>query len=1246
MFKKFKVISVLILLLATTSLVKAQVDTLFWFAAPWITPDHDQNTPMAFHFSTFNNPTTIRLRQPSGTYDTTFSVGANSLFSKYVSHIVNEVESKPADNLLTSGFEITSDYPIVVVYDFISSPNGGSSNNPETYSLKGQNGLGYEFVVPFQTLWNNKTLGTDRNGDGQITQPKQQFTVVAAEDNTTIWITPKCDVVGGHPANVTYSVTLPFKGNSYTCENLVQTTSSVPGSSLAGSIVVSDKKVAVTGSDDSVNPSGGGGCFDLLGDQIVPVDVIGQEYNVNKGFLNTGSDESIFVVATENFTTVTIDDGTVSTVILNQGDTYQYSITQQLTNVKSDKNVYVMHMSGYGCELGSAILPPVNCAGSDQVTFPRTNGQSFLLDIICPAGAEGNFTLNGSTTLITAGMFNPVPGTANTVMGAQISFNTTDIPVGSANIINNSSDLFSLGIINGGASTGCLYHYVSSFIRRVYVDAGNDTTLCNGEPSVALVGSVEGGATTGEWTVLNGTGILNTPTNLTTTYLPTVSDYNQGELTFVLASTGNCNPVYDTLKVSFIQSPNVSAGSDDTYCKNNLTSIPISGTLSYAAGATWSGGNGGAFGNSGSLTTTYTPSPTDLANDSVVLYLTSAGSFFACPNDEDTVVVRFTEPPVVSAGADQSVCSSVQSISLNGSVSGPTSSGIWTTSGTGAFDPTNTDVSTGYLLSSGDTTAGSVVLTLTSTSNGNCLAVQDSLTVTILDKPEIAITMSDSICSNLTTMNLTGTVSTGFSTTWNVLGSGVVASPSSLNTIYSISPVDTTTGYLDVLFQTTGAICPVEQDSIRVIFINPPAVNAGLDQSFCNNEPVGLNGTITGTSPAGIWTSTGTGLFNPSANLLSTYYYPSSNDVANGSVALILTSTNNYGCAASDDTLNVTFKAAPIADFTFNVACAGDNTNFIDASTTTDGTISSWLYDFGDLSTSIADNPIHPYQASGSYSVTMIVGGSNGCYDTIVQNVDVNPVPFVDFEALIPCEGTETQFNDLSTISGGSIVSWDWIFDNGQGTSSIQNPAYTFNASGFYQVSLTVESDLGCQVTNTEFVEVHANPNAAFTMNPNPALALEDVSFTDESTGTSTITNWYWNFGDENGGNNQNEIHNYADGGEYIVELLITDINGCVDTTSQVISIALLPVLPTAFTPNMDGQNDVFIIRGGPFNAVDFKVYNNWGELIFKSNDETIGWDGTYKGQSAPLGVYTWVFEVEIADGRIIKKSGDVTLMR
>ena len=436
-----KILVVLSLVVFTSNSLVAQIDTEFWFAAPWVTPDHDDRDPIYFHFSTFGNPTTVRIQQPASTYDTTFVVPANALFSKAVHFMMDSLESKPADQLLRTGFHITSDFPMVVVYDVVT--RGPASNNPETYSLKGTNGIGNEFVLPFQTLWNNRNLTNDRNLDGVVTQPYQQFNVVAIEDNTTIYITPRCDIVG-HPANVTFPVVLPNKGNVYTGQNITQL-ANIPGNNLSGTIVVSDKPVSVTVSDDSVNPSGGGGCYDLMGDQIVPTDVIGTEYIVNKGFLNAGSNESIFIVATENFTSFLIDDGNgVTNAIINQGETYQFSITDSLTYVNADKPVYVYHMSGVGCEMGEAIIPPTNCSGSDQVSFSRATTRDFYLNLLCPAGAEGNFVLNGNALIIDPTLFDPVPGTGGAWMGAQIQFNQTDIPVGTPNLLTNSSDLFSL----------------------------------------------------------------------------------------------------------------------------------------------------------------------------------------------------------------------------------------------------------------------------------------------------------------------------------------------------------------------------------------------------------------------------------------------------------------------------------------------------------------------------------------------------------------------------------------------------------------------------------------------------------------------------------------------------------------------------------------------------------------------------------------------------------------------------------
>jgi gliding motility-associated-like protein len=1242
--KRLKIWLVFAMFLAVSfNEVKAQVDSLFWFAAPWVTPDHDNNTPVSMRFSSFGNATTVRVRQPLKTLDTSFVIPANSLFSLALDSLVDDIESMPADMDISTGIEITSDELMTVVYDFISDTlilSPGTSNNPETYSLKGQNGMGKEFVVPFQTLWNNQTVG-DANGDGFVTQPKQYFSVVATEDNTVIYITPKCDVVG-HPANITYSVTLPFAGSVYTCQNVTQTTNA-PGNSLAGTVVVSDKDISITMNDDSVNPSGGGSCYDLMGDQIVPVDVVGTDYNVNKGFLNPGSDESMFITATRNFTTVNIQDGVQNiNITMNQGDTYQFSITQQLNSVQSDKPVYVIHMSGYGCELGIAIIPPLNCSGSEQVSFTRNNDNSFLLNIVTPFGSEGNFTLNGSTTLVPASAFNLVPGTGGAWMGAQISFNTTDIGVNTSNLIQNSSDFFSIGVINGSATGGCLYHYMSSFVRKVEAETAADETLCSGVDTVRLSGTIKGAVSTGIWTTTDGTGDLLNPTNLDTDYVPSPSDYDQGLVTFVLTSTGSCLTDRDTLRISFVNSPEVEAGNEIVLCKNNLSTINISGTVIFAATAEWSGGDG-VIGNVGNLSTTYTPSQNDIDDDSVMLYLESLGSLNSCPNVMDSIKIVFTEPASVFAGPNRVVCSSTDSIDIQGIISGVSNTGFWTTTGTGDFSPSQNDLVTSYYFSTDDTLETEIQLILTSTDNDLCLEVKDSILIQMLDRPIVNITSQDSVCADLSSLSLDGVISGGFNSVWSTNGAGSIDDEDNINTDYNISLIDTTAGFIDVFLSSEGS-CPVEQDSMRVFFVAPPKVDAGSDVDLCLNTTINLAATSIGGASGYSWSTSGTGDFLPSNNVIDAEYVPSSADASSSGVQLNIIVNNSFGCAQDEDSLLVNFLPVPTAAFGFTNVCAGTNLPFVDNSTFPSGNISNWDWSFGDNLSSGVEDPLHQYETGGIYEAMLVVTASNGCKDSITQTVDVYPNPIPFFNSTVACVGEEFVVNDASFISTGTIVSWSYDFA-GLGTSLDPNSSFSFNVAGDIPVTLTTTSLFGCSADTTVLINVLPSPIADFSINETPALLYEDIYFDDLSTGDD-LQSWVWDFGDGQNAFGQNVDHSYDVYGTTPVTLTITDVHGCTDTIQKNISITLKPVLPLAFSPNGDGENDVFIIRGGPFKSVAFNIYNNWGQLIYTSTDENEGWDGTYNDAPSALGVYTWTFIVETLNDEIVKETGDVTLIR
>jgi gliding motility-associated-like protein len=118
---------------------------------------------------------------------------------------------------------------------------------------------------------------------------------------------------------------------------------------------------------------------------------------------------------------------------------------------------------------------------------------------------------------------------------------------------------------------------------------------------------------------------------------------------------------------------------------------------------------------------------------------------------------------------------------------------------------------------------------------------------------------------------------------------------------------------------------------------------------------------------------------------------------------------------------------------------------------------------------------------------------------------------------------------------------------------------------------------------------------------------------------------------------------------------ITVDENGCTDSDQVTVSVSKdRPVyVPNAFSPNNDGNNDIFYIFSGSSvaNIRSFLVFNRWGETVwqyynFQPNDPAFGWDGTHRGKFMDPAVFTWFAEVEFIDGRVIMYEGDVTLMR
>src|SRR5690606_24727795 len=413
-----------------------------------------------------------------------------------------------------------------------------------------------------------------------------------------------------------------------------------------------------------------GGCYDLMLDQIVPVNILGTDYIAVKGALNSNGDESMFIMAVQNNTQVYVDGGATPVATLFAGQYYRHDMdylsgaADNSTYISASKPVYAIHVTGFGCEQGMAIMPPLNCAGSSQLSFTRSTSEAFFLNLLVRSGSEDDFVVTGpGTATIPASAFQTVPGTGGEWMAARIQYNTTQVPVNQAFIVTNTTDVFSLAIINGGAGSGCRYGFFSEFSGKIVVDAGADQNLC-ADDVVELNGSVSGGSTTGIWTS-NGSGTFEpNDTDLNATYVPSVGDLALGSVTLTLTSTGNCTPESDQMVVNFAPLPIADAGTPISSC-SNAPNVPLAGSILNAIGGVWTGGAGAFLPSNSNLNATYTPTAAEVAGGSLTLYLTTTGNG-VCPAVTDSVLVTFTPSPTANAGADQSRCANAPAATLNG----------------------------------------------------------------------------------------------------------------------------------------------------------------------------------------------------------------------------------------------------------------------------------------------------------------------------------------------------------------------------------------------------------------------------------------------------------------------------------------------------------------------------------------------------------------------------------------------------
>ncbi len=609
--------------------------------------------------------------------------------------------------------------------------------------------------------------------------------------------------------------------------------------------------------------------------------------------------------------------------------------------------------------------------------------------------------------------------------------------------------------------------------------------------------------------------------------------------------------------------------------------------------------------------------------------------------DSITIGAAVQNRVVTNAGPNITTCKNDTIVNLVGSILNA-GGGFWT--GSGSFSST-TSLSPIYRPTAASKAHGSDTVLLTSSSSPFCPNVTDTLVILFNPGPIIHAGSDQTVCKDTSGVPLHASVIRAAGGIWHTLGGGSFGNANDTITIYHPSSSDTAAGSVILYIESTGnGICISARDSLKITFTPTPTVLIKTNDSVCSGSPIIL--TVAVSTGSGFWSTTGTGTFIPSANALTGTYIPSVADKLIGHVSLRFTSTNNTGCHPVTDTLKVFVKPAPVAAFTSTTVCKGAPTVFTDHSTPA-GSITNWNWIFETTGLpSILQSPSHVYSSCGSHNTTLIVTGSNGCIDTQIQAVNVFCLPAASFLANGNCLNTGTIFTDSSTVPGASITNWNWRFGDNL-ISAVQNPThYYFAPNGAYSVTLVVKSSQGCIDSVTQPLNVLSVPVVAFTANDVTADIGQNINFTNQST---SAVAWHWDFGDASADSKstiQNPLHTYTTAGVYNVCLIVTDINGCADGKCEQETVSTTPAGPSGFTPNGDGQNDIFYFYGGPYKTVEFKIYNGWGELVFESHNQSDGWDGKRNGIPQAMGVYVYTVIGVTEDDTEYRISGDVTLLR
>ena len=514
---------------------------------------------------------------------------------------------------------------------------------------------------------------------------------------------------------------------------------------------------------------------------------------------------------------------------------------------------------------------------------------------------------------------------------------------------------------------------------------------------------------------------------------------------------------------------------------------------------------------------------------------------------------------------------------------------------------------------------GTYSVKLVATGSNGCT---DSVikTITVYPKPTVGYTINSALqqcfVGNSFGFTDTSTISNGtltrlwnFSTTLN-------------DTSTSISPLKVfpVFGTKNVKLIISNNGCKDSVSKTVTVYPNPQSLFAINNAAQCLN---GNNFGFTDYSIIGSGTMQRIWSFGTGNNDTSTTANPSKIYNSANTYNIKLVQTSNNGCKDST-TKTATVYTKPNVGFTINninQCLVGNNFSFSDTSSILTGSITR-LWNFGNGDTSTSNNPNKVYTNSSSYSVKLLETSDNGCMDSVIKTVTVNPKPSVGFtinNSTQCLNGNNFLFTDTTTINSGTIIR-QWNFGTGANdTSSSNNPTKVYTNANTYSIKLFANSNYGCKDSLIKTITVYPKPIVGYKVsNSTQCLNGNNFLFSDTSSINSGTLTRNWDFGNGANSSSINPSTSYSSANSYQVKIVSTSNNGCKDSLTKTVTVNPKPSV--GFTQNLLGQclsgnnfvlNDTTTISSGTINRVW-----NFGDATSSSNtnpNKNYSTAGTYQ---------------------------------